>query len=555
MIQTNAWSMPNVQKNDTRGDIYVRDVYNRNTVSSFAGDGYSDRSTLYINENDEAIPCTSEVSTLKNGLGDLHIYTRDGYNFNKANVAQAALSINAVTTTFRSSNTHVTGGFTVGATLRVGSQNVGVSTSNPQFTLDVGGDCNVRGGSVYRINGAPVLSSTALGPSVTTSSLSATAGDLETLTVSGNITQTAGVSNLRDVNVTGNLSVNGAPVTYVNGVSVEPMSAEYGTDTPFLYNGPGNDLSNGVPFYAFIERRGAAFVSSSGFFGSYTFSQGGTYVVQAEVRGGYPWLPEGDVLTYFVKNGIVGKKLGLETHEGGSLFGCSKSYVMTVAATDSIQFIIESATTNEFSAGIDSCKITFVRVQGSQASDSPTGNVETGTMSTLIVSGNVSAGNVDVSGDLSVAGNLTVNGAQWASTVVYGTTTPFMYTGPGAAYGNGVSFFLETRANGTAFVTGGGMDNSVFTFSTGGTYMLQAEVEVGYPLMPGGDITTYFLVNGNASERFGMDSHAPSNFSCTRPYLLTVDASDNVRFIVDSSSGNEYEVGLNTARWTMLKLA
>ena len=84
--------------------------------------------------------------------------------------------------------------------------------------------------------------------------------------------------------------------------------------------------------------------------------------------------------------------------------------------------------------------------------------------------------------------------------------------------------------------------------------MLQAEVKVGHPLMPEGDITTYYVVNGNASERFGMDSHAPSNFPCTQPYLLTVDASNNVRFIIDSSLGNEFGIRLNAARWAFLKL-
>lgn len=499
--------MSNVKNNFHRGDFYFRDVYNRNTYASFAENGYSDRSTLYINQNDEAIPCTSEVSTLNNGVGDLHIYTRKDVNFDKSNVAQAALSINALTTTLRSSNTHITGGFSVGVSLKVGPQNVGVNTDSPQFILDVKGDCNVKGGGGYRINGAPVLSSTALGPSVMASSLVTTMGNVQTLTV-------------HDLNLTGNLAINGEPVTF------EHMSAEYGTDTPFIYEGPGNDMTNGVPFYALIARQGAAFVSSSAL-GTYTFSREGTYIVQVEIRGGYPWLPEGDVLTYFLKNGL---KLGLETHKGGGLFCYSKSYVMKVAATDSVKFIIESATTNECSIGIDSCKIEFVmhdiRTTG-------------GTMSTLTV------GNVDV------LGRLTVNGAQWASTVVYGTTSPFMYTGPGAAATNGVSFYLQQRANGTVFVQSGGVNNSVFTFLIEGTYILQAEFEIGHPSMPAGDITSFFLVNGNA--RFGVDSSA--NFSCTRPYLIPVDASDNVRFVIDSSSGNDFEVGLVTTRLTILKLA
>jgi len=120
--------------------------------------------------------------------------------------------------------------------------------------------------------------------------------------------------------------------------------------------------------------------------------------------------------------------------------------------------------------------------------------------------------------------------------------------------------------------------------------MLQAEVEVGSPGMPHivigihrqevgtrareispsmcgvhteafahisihDDMATYYLVNGNTSERFGMDTaHAGTNFSCTRPYLLTVDANDNVRFLMDYFQTNVYSVGLNRARFTILKI-
>jgi hypothetical protein len=181
-----------------------------------------------------------------------------------------------------------------------------------------------------------------------------------------------------------------------------------------------------------------------------------------------------------------------------------------------------------------------------------------GTLSSLAVTGNVAAGNLSTNAISATAISTTafkLNGADWASSVIHATTTPFLYTGPGTASTNGVSFYSQTGTNGTAFVTAGGTSNSVFTFSTAGTYMLQAEVEVGFPWMPEGDINTYYLVNGNVATKFGNESHAPSNFSCTRPYLLTVSASDNVRFVIDSSSGNEYEVGLNNARLTMLKLA
>lgn len=159
---------------------------------------------------------------------------------------------------------------------------------------------------------------------------------------------------------------------------------------------------------------------------------------------------------------------------------------------------------------------------------------------------------------LNVAGNVTINGAQWASSVVYGTTTPFVYLGPGTSYTNPVPFYDPIQANGTSFVTPSGPNNNLFTFGLGGTYMLQAEIDVGYPWMMDGTVRTFYLVNhsgGNPAPRYGKETHAPEDFSCTRPYLLTVQANDHVQFIIDSSSGDEYEVGLNAVRLSILKLA
>lgn len=336
-------SLLNVKDNSNRGDFCFRDVFRRNTYSSFTGNTYADDSSIYIDANAQKFDCTSLISRIENNLGSLHLFTRNNGNFNRDNVAQATVSIDALSTTFRSANVHCKGGFTVSANLfHVSPQTarVGVSTLTPQYTLDVNGDCNLASGSTYRINGVPILSATNM-----------TVGSV---TANGNIVQNSGTAQLQEV------------------------------------------------------------------------------VVQ---------------------------------------------------------------------------------------------------------------------------GNLTVNGATWASSVMYETTTPFLFAGPGPAYSNGVPFFGLTKTNGTAFVTASGTSNHIFTFSTAGTYMLQAELEVGYPWMTEGDITTFYTLNGNANVKFGKESHAPSNFSCTRPYLLSVHAGDNVRFILDSSSGNEYEVGLNTARLTLLKLA
>lgn len=167
----------------------------------------------------------------------------------------------------------------------------------------------------------------------------------------------------------------------------------------------------------------------------------------------------------------------------------------------------------------------------------------------LSVLGNITAVNTTVSG------NLHVNGAIWASSVIYETTTPFTYTGPGASYDNGVPFFTQVATQGTSFVTASGNNNSVFTFAATGTYMVQSEVEVSYPWMPEGvENKTYYVVNGDATVPYGTEVHASTNFTCTRPVLLTLNANDNVRFVIEASTGYDYEVGLDSTKLTILKL-
>jgi hypothetical protein len=65
--------------------------------------------------------------------------------------------------------------------------NVGIGTDTPSHALDVSGNTNVSG--VYKIAGSVVLSATALGPSVTSSSLTSL-GALQTLQISGNASLT-----------------------------------------------------------------------------------------------------------------------------------------------------------------------------------------------------------------------------------------------------------------------------------------------------------------------------------------------------------------------------
>ncbi len=345
----------NVKNNSGRGDFYFRDVYQRNTYASFKPQQYCDQSTIAIADNDQTLACTSQISTFDNGVGSLHVYTRNNADFDKTNAAVATVSINPLSTILRSTQTNVSGVFTVGASLlKVGAGgNVGIKTATPTYTLDVNGDCNLSAGSVYRINGAPVLSSTTLGPSVTTSSLTAILGELGKLTVNGNVVQTSGTSTLQNVAITGTVSVNGSELA--SSVAFENAAA-------FVYTGPGESYLNGVPFFSTSESRGTAFVTASGTNNNlFTFSQSGTYMLQAEIQMGYPWLPEGDTYTYYVKNGNASVKYGCEQHHGTS-FACTRPYFITVGLNDTVRFLVDSSSANEYEMGIERSRLMFVKI-------------------------------------------------------------------------------------------------------------------------------------------------------------------------------------------------
>jgi predicted RecA/RadA family phage recombinase len=185
---------------------------------------------------------------------------------------------------------------------------------------------------------------------------------------------------------------------------------------------------------------------------------------------------------------------------------------------------------------------------------------------------------LDVEGSARITGNLSLTGlgsqqtgnvvyiepatgqlsfgevAAGISAASYGTSSPYIYTGPGASLTNGVSFGNLESSSGASFVAASGNNSSIFTFSLGGTYMLQAEVDVGFPWLPEADVSTYYVKNGNASVKFGKEAHPVSGFACTSSYVMMVNANDDVRFVVDSVAGNEYEAGVDAARLTLVRL-
>jgi len=416
---------------------------------------------------------------------------------------------------------------------------VGINTDSPSHILDVSG--NVNTSDAYMIGGTAALTSSTLGPSITDSSLT-TVGTLSALNVAGSVALT-GLSALSTTNV----------------MYVTPSSGalSYG---PLDLDGLSGNLN-------------ATSITVEGDLAASTLT--GTLQTAAQPNiTTIGTLSSLDVTGDVVASGNVSGSTLVGTYVEGTLQTAAQPNITTVGTLESL------TVTGDVAAGnVSGTTLTGTDIVGTLQTSAQPNITSIGSLSSLDVTGDVTAGNVSGStltgthvvgtlqtgaqpnitsvgtlSSLDVSGSLTLNGSAWASSVIHGTTTPFLYTGPGTNSSNGVSFYSQTGTNGTAFATGDGTSNSVFTFSTAGTYMLQAEVEVGFPWMPEGDINTYYLVNGNVAAKFGNESHSPSNFSCTRPYLLTVNASDNVRFVIDSSAGNEYEVGLNSTRLTMLKL-
>ena len=108
----------------------------------------------------------------------------------------------------------------------------GIGTDSPLFALDVVGDTNLSTGNVYRIGTTEVLSSTALGTTVTSSSLTGV-GTLATLDVSGNVNFTgttatftaSGPVVLTNTSVAGNVAAVETTGLTAENIMVNPGDA------------------------------------------------------------------------------------------------------------------------------------------------------------------------------------------------------------------------------------------------------------------------------------------------------------------------------------------
>ena len=383
----------------------------------------------------------------------------------------------------------------------------------------------------------------------------------------GTATPTATLDVAGDINLSGNILVNGEPYV-TSGEGGPPRYMAFGTSTPFTYSGPGTSLDNGLPFFAQTDASGSVFVTTSGTSASVlTVTESGTYLVQAEVETAYPWFPDGLVYTYFLKNDDTTTRYGSETAQGSSAFRCSRSYVFTLEDNDSIRFIVDSSAGGEYTAGISYARIKFVKVTaggggGGVASYDP-GTFQVDTITNRVGIGSATpTATLDVGGDINLSGNILVNGVPYTvATAVtpqymaFGTSTPFTYSGPGTSLDNGLPFFAQTDASGSAFVTTGGTNANLFTATEAGTFLVQAEVETAYPWFPDGLVYTYFLKNDDTATRYGSETaQGSSAFRCSRSYVFTLEDNDSIRFIVDSSAGGEYTAGISYARIKFVKV-
>jgi microcystin-dependent protein len=141
------------------------------------------------------------------------------------------------------------------STCIVTSGKLGVNNFQPMEVLDVGGNVNVSEGSVYKIGGEEVLSSTTLGTTVINSSLT-TVGTLSSLTVSGNtilqgdltILGTQTIVNT-EVETTSRLEVtnNGTgPAAIINQTGEQPIIDIQDDGVSVFYIADGGNLGLGT---------------------------------------------------------------------------------------------------------------------------------------------------------------------------------------------------------------------------------------------------------------------------------------------------------------------
>ena len=190
--------------------------------------------------------------------------------------------------------------------------NVGIGTSTPGYRLDVTGDINISTGSVYRINGTSVLSSTTLGTGVLTSSLTAVgtittgtwnanliagqyggtgvANTGKTITVSGN-TVIGSSTNTVTINTSGNTTVtlpttgniisdtgsysNPSWITSLAGSKITGSINVTGTITATTFSGSGASLTS-IPNSGLVNSGITINGTLVSLGGSITISAGGT---------------------------------------------------------------------------------------------------------------------------------------------------------------------------------------------------------------------------------------------------------------------------------------
>ena len=170
-----------------------------------------DKTEKFINQNHWAVDLSNEVSESIHTITLRLVRTKEGTPPATTSLKCRVLAFPSVgqSVNFVDSQTTsaeaVNAGIYDGALISQQDGMVGINTDAPSHTLDVLGNTNTSG--TYKIGGTDVLTATALGTAVVSSSLTSV-GTLGSLSVTGNVTA-------------GNLSTNAISATAITGTNLQ----------------------------------------------------------------------------------------------------------------------------------------------------------------------------------------------------------------------------------------------------------------------------------------------------------------------------------------------
>jgi hypothetical protein len=237
----------------TLNNLDVSGITNLSTTN-ITGDLTIDNDVLKVDTSNNRVGILNTSPTYALDVsGNTNLTSGYTYKINGNDVLSATTLGTSVTTSSLTSvgtlnNLNISGDLIVDTdTFRIDTSNnrVGILNTSPTYTLDVSGNTNLTFGYTYKINGSDVLTSTSLGSSVISSSLTSL-GTLNNLDVSG-------ITNLSTTNISGDLTIDNDVLkvdTSNNRVGILNTSPTYALDVSgntnitsgYSYKIGGNDV-------------------------------------------------------------------------------------------------------------------------------------------------------------------------------------------------------------------------------------------------------------------------------------------------------------------------